>query len=230
MLRRLSSVRKQKGQGIVEYALLLAFILAIAIAMQGSGIDKAISDTFTRVAQALGVETDRDRFASMSEADLRAIDNSERLAEDVKYLNSIKEKLIGDGNRSKSEIEDILGTKDLYRKDSSVLLGTFSYKNDGYDFYLKRGGSDTLKDLSIFGFSSVEDGKTQRYFYSDYTLDNINNPKTNSLGVKAENFKFVDGKLKDVEIVINPNYTTTGQRNPNDPSTGRNNGLTTGLN
>ncbi|WP_027397112.1 Flp family type IVb pilin [Anaerovibrio lipolyticus] len=225
MLKRLSVGRRQNGQGIVEYALLLAFILAIAIAMQGSGIDEAISNTFTRVAQALGVETEQDRWASMSVEDLKNVPNSERLAVDVKYLKSIKDKLIGNGNRSKAEVESILGTA----ASGSVLLGTFSYDENGYNFSLTRGGNasnTTLQDLSIFGFSSVEDGSTHRYFYSDYALDNVSNPTTNSLGVKAEKFKFENGKLTDVEIVINPNYKTNG----NSGTTGRQAGLTTGLN
>lgn len=223
MLMNLRDVRKQKGQGIVEYALLLAFILGIAIAMQGSGIDEAISNTFARVAHALGVETEADRWASMDSDTLKStVSNEDRLAADVAYLNSIKTKLLG---KSQSELKAMLGTS----PSGSVLLGTFSYNDDGYDFYLTRGGGSSnteLQDLSIFGFSSKEDGKSQRYFFSDYALDNINNPKTGSLGVKAENFIFENDKLTDVEIVINPNYKTNG----NSGTTGRQAGLTTGLN
>ena len=223
MLMNVRDMKKQKGQGIVEYALLLAFILAIAIAMQGSGIDTAISNTFTRVAQALGVETEQDRWASMDSDTLKStVSNEDRLAADVAYLNSIKTKLLG---KSQSELQAMLGTS----PSGSVLLGTFSYDENGYNFSLTRGGNasnTTLQDLSIFGFSSVEDGSTHRYFYSDYALDNVSNPTTNSLGVKAENFKFENGKLTDVEIVINPNYKTNG----NSGTTGRQAGLTTGLN
>lgn len=222
MLMNLRDVRKQKGQGIVEYALLLAFILGIAIAMQGSGIDEAISNTFARVAHALGVETEADRWASMDSDTLKStVSNEDRLAADVAYLNSIKTKLLG---KSQSELKAMLGTS----PSGSVLLGTFSYNDDGYDFYLTRGNGNTttVNDLSIFGFSSKEDGKSQRYFFSDYALDNINNPKTGSLGVKAENFIFENDKLTDVEIVINPNYKTNG----NSGTTGRQAGLTTGLN
>ncbi len=223
MLMNVRDMKKQKGQGIVEYALLLAFILAIAIAMQGSGIDTAISNTFTRVAQALGVETEQDRWASMDSDTLKStVSNEDRLAADVAYLNSIKTKLLG---KSQSELQAMLGTS----PSGSVLLGTFSYDENGYNFSLTRGGNasnTTLQDLSIFGFSSVEDGSTHRYFYSDYALDNVSNPTTNSLGVKAEQFKFENGKLTDVEIVINPNYKTNG----NSGTTGRQAGLTTGLN
>ena len=97
MLMNLRDVRKQKGQGIVEYALLLAFILGIAIAMQGSGIDNAIANTFARVAHALGVETEQDKWAT---ADINSIMDDKdsaasRLASDRDFLTNIGKHFIG---------------------------------------------------------------------------------------------------------------------------------------
>ncbi|ORU00051.1 hypothetical protein D081_1145 [Anaerovibrio sp. JC8] len=206
MLMNLRDVRKQKGQGIVEYALLLAFILGIAIAVQGSGLDNAIANTFARVAHALGVETEQERWASMSEADLRAIDNSERLAADKDYLNSIRNNLLG---KTKSEIQTMLGTT----KNDEILLGTFKFTDDTNSFYTTRGssGDGETHDLSIFGFSTREEGSSQRYLFSDYALDNAGNTQTKYLGVKAKNLKYTNGVLTDVEIVVNPNSSPNGR-------------------
>jgi len=44
----------EKGQGMVEYALILAFVVVIAGFLTGnSGIGKAIQDVFTRVQNLL---------------------------------------------------------------------------------------------------------------------------------------------------------------------------------
>ena len=49
--------RKQKGQGIVEYALILAFIVGIAVMLNGANLGGAVKDTFDKVASLLGGET-----------------------------------------------------------------------------------------------------------------------------------------------------------------------------
>ena len=45
----------QKGQGIVEYALLLAFVVAVAVAVTSdtTGLEAAITGVFSRVVTAL---------------------------------------------------------------------------------------------------------------------------------------------------------------------------------
>ena len=46
----------EKGQGMVEYALILAFVVVIAGYLTGNnGIGQAISSTFAKVQSALGV-------------------------------------------------------------------------------------------------------------------------------------------------------------------------------
>ncbi|MGL6016459.1 MAG: pilin protein [Selenomonadaceae bacterium] len=60
MLKRISAFRMicsgQRGQGIVEYALLLAFVVAVAVAVTSgtTGLEAAITGVFSRVATALG--------------------------------------------------------------------------------------------------------------------------------------------------------------------------------
>ena len=55
MLQRIEKIWSEKGQGIVEYALILAFVVAIAvIALKSdSGIGKAIQDRFTSTGDTI---------------------------------------------------------------------------------------------------------------------------------------------------------------------------------
>ena len=55
MLQQIKKIYSEKGQGIVEYALILAFVVAIAaIALtRDSGMGKAIQDKFAEVTQTL---------------------------------------------------------------------------------------------------------------------------------------------------------------------------------
>ena len=53
---QMASIYKgQKGQGIVEYALLLAFVVAVAVAVTSdtTGLEAAITGVFSRVVTAL---------------------------------------------------------------------------------------------------------------------------------------------------------------------------------
>ncbi|SDC00854.1 hypothetical protein SAMN04487864_101412 [Succiniclasticum ruminis] len=42
MLKTLSKIKNNKGQGIVEYALLLAFVVGIALMLNGADLGNAI--------------------------------------------------------------------------------------------------------------------------------------------------------------------------------------------
>lgn len=53
MLEKVRCVVKQKGQGIIEYALLLAFIVGIAMMLNGSNIGGAVLNTFDKVVTVL---------------------------------------------------------------------------------------------------------------------------------------------------------------------------------
>ena len=55
MLQQIKKIYSEKGQGIVEYALILAFVVAIAaVALSSnSGMGQAIQAKFTQVTQTL---------------------------------------------------------------------------------------------------------------------------------------------------------------------------------
>ena len=54
MLTSMRKLFKEKGQGIVEYALLLAFVVAIALwALQDGTLGKAVSKNFSDTASSV---------------------------------------------------------------------------------------------------------------------------------------------------------------------------------
>ena len=55
MLQRIEKIWSEKGQGIVEYALILAFVVAIALVAlkSDSGIRRSIRNLFTNTASQI---------------------------------------------------------------------------------------------------------------------------------------------------------------------------------
>ncbi len=53
--RYLSRFLDEKGQGIVEYALIIAFVVVVATAISSGGdLQKKISETFSNIVDAFG--------------------------------------------------------------------------------------------------------------------------------------------------------------------------------
>ena len=73
---------KQKGQGIVEYALLLAFIVGLAMMLNSANLSGEVKDTFDKVAALLGGEA-KSAYASALEK-WGKIPRSELLSDETK--------------------------------------------------------------------------------------------------------------------------------------------------
>ena len=216
MLMNVRDMKKQKGQGIVEYALLLAFILAIAIAMQGSGIDTAIANTFTRVAQALGFETDQDKWSTMNANDLLndSASAAARLASDRDFLSNIGNHFIGMDKATLASILKVNVSK-LDKIDSNgILLGHFTEDTDADGNFVKSNYDNRIKDLFNWATNSPEGtayDSTRRYLVSDYALSNSqeyynNGSAKTGNGIKIMNIGFdSDGKVTSVNLAVNPN-------------------------
>ena len=220
MLMNVRDIKKQKGQGIVEYALLLAFILAIAIAMQGSGIDTAIANTFTRVAQALGFETDQDKWSTMNANDLLndSASAAARLASDQEFLSNIGNHFIGMDKATLASILKVNVSK-LDKIDSNgILLGHFTEDTDADGNFIKTNFDNQISASGndLFNWATKSpDGtafdSSRRYLFSDYALSNSqehynNGNKKTGNGIKIMNVGFdSDGKVTSVNLAVNPN-------------------------
>lgn len=128
---------KQKGQGIVEYALLLAFIVGIAIMLNGGGLKDAVVGVFDDVAWVLkGDKSYSDYFhawRTMSLADLANKDNAERIKADQEGLEVIAQAFLGlDENGVKELMNKLSGSAGNYGNANAVGLNNYAEGDGGY--------------------------------------------------------------------------------------------------
>lgn len=98
MLVKIRTITKQKGQGIVEYALILAFAVGIAMLLNTTGIGSAVKGVFEDVADYLAYRNYDSFYGNLhnaTNAELAAIDNSKRIKADQEGLQSLVQNLIG---------------------------------------------------------------------------------------------------------------------------------------
>ena len=102
----------RKGQGIVEYALLLAFVVGIAMMLSNSNIGSAVNRVFDDVADYLAYRTYYDyygEFHNATDTELAAISNEKRIKADQEGLQSLVQNLIGlDKNAALEELKKLI--------------------------------------------------------------------------------------------------------------------------
>ena len=94
MLEKIKNITKQKAQGIVEYALLLAFVVGIAMMLSGADLGDAITGVFDNVANVL----------AGSKYDLSTPEG--RLAADKAKIKELGESLAKYFKHSSSSVDD----------------------------------------------------------------------------------------------------------------------------
>ena len=139
MLEIIRKITKKKGQGIVEYALILAFVVGIALALNGSNIGGAVKDTFDSVASLVGGEDRIDLAAWRKmgknqlhdyENDKDLVDNELRIKADQQTLANIAEFFMG---KTKAAVVDALGGDmgDGHKTDGTLLLDYKDWTEEG---------------------------------------------------------------------------------------------------
>ena len=159
----------RKGQGIVEYALLLAFIVGIAMMLSNSNIGSAVNRVFDDVADYLAYRTYYDyygEFHNATDAELAAISNEKRIKADQEGLQSLVQNLIGlDKNAALEELKKLIpgvtenDVKPNTNGDSKTLT-VLSYW-DHYDAstpYITLGHDSEMNAIDY-----VTDGKATTY-------------------------------------------------------------------
>lgn len=165
MLEKFRVIAKQKGQGIVEYAVLLAFIVILASFLFGNGgIKESVIGIFDDVAAILSGEIKENAYVAafkkwshMKKSDLKKEDAAARLAADQAALDNIAELFFG---KTKSEIETLMSSEAINGKN---FYGTTNGKNaqnsnDYGDEYGYRDYSTLLlnfKDLNTENDSGI---------------------------------------------------------------------------
>ncbi len=149
MLEKIKNVTKQKAQGIVEYALLLAFVVGIAMMLNGANLGGAIKGTFEGVADYLGGYVTASKnygayfkdWRSLQSDELREIPSADRLKADQEGLALIASFFLGK------------------TKDEVVKLMTDS--NDGFTNRYDAGGDWLDDNVNADRMGPGEDGWSQ---------------------------------------------------------------------
>lgn len=228
MAKVLASLKyKQKGQGIVEYALLLAFVVALAMFLNtGGGLKDSVVAVFDDVANLLGgYRTYSEYYGdwhSLSYNDLSAQSNKDRIKADQEGLQKLVQNLIGlNKEDALTELKKLMpNAKDTEvnpngQGDSQVLtlLSTYDHYYDTPNNPYITLGADTqnaavnyLSDQQATTYKDSSRMKSKdRVFFSD---DMINS--TSQRTVTAQ-LHYENGKVASVDVVAhigNANSTT----------------------
>ena len=133
----------QKGQSMVELALLMCFAVVVFLAINWDGLRDSAGGAYQKMADSMGTKLSRaeieDAYSRMSTSDLEKIKNEERIAADKATITALGKFLL---TLNKSEIKQLFywtGNDDrLTGKDSSkpggkpgVALFDYSIDNTG---------------------------------------------------------------------------------------------------
>lgn len=229
---KFSNYLKQKGQGIVEYALLLAFIVGIAVALQGVGLKDAVVGVFDDVATVLaGVSSKTNlyaenfaKFSTTRKADLKAMDNNkERIDTDLAALENIAKFVMG---KQLSDLEPYFGQnwsgwEDQVKKTSGHNI--FHNMDEEHDFNntgqmsghemkyepvidLMYGGSHDIPYYVEGTSGNSHSWVKEKYFYSNAMLgeDSGRNDRNIKLSVDTDD----SGKVTGAHVWVQNNVSS----------------------
>ena len=187
---------KQKGQGIVEYALLLAFIVGIAMMLNGANLGGAVKGVFDDVAQVLGGKSENiyaaalEKWGSISWDKLTNEKQSARIAADLEGLANIANHF----NSLDKNFEELAGNN----QDNNSYLGErWSSRTD-----LGNNPNKPLEEVEgsvVFYYWGTEDNptalsKTRSLSATDWMQGNYNTPyehyHTGSGDLRSERYFF----------------------------------------
>lgn len=205
----------KKGQGIVEYALILAFVVGIAMALNGTDIGGAVKGVFDDVAALLGggskYAAALKDWSKKTREELSSIPDEDLIAADQEALANIGKYFL-EKNLTKKQIADLLGVSqsDLTNLKQGILLVNY-HDNPGdidTDFKQERTPISTGQVFEWMQGEYDSDGSAalnndQRYFFSDNmtTILNNGNQYENDRSVRLS-FKFEgSGENATVESV-----------------------------
>lgn len=173
--------RREKGQGLTEYVLILAFIAGIAIAMFGDGdLKSSLVSTFTKAQRTLaGLFSDKTDWGHMDVSTFNAENQGERLVSDQSSLENLANFFVG---KTEAEIRLLFTDPTInHTNGQDVLLGWFISTDTGNHFLAKNlksdGGAYTFENGTtrptsdyIFNWMLGDYGENGNYKYSyDYT-------------------------------------------------------------
>ena len=186
MLRKMRNMINKKGQGIIEYALILAFVVGIAMmTLKGVNLGDAIMDTFDKVVVLLGGGEENSYAQRTSkwrqyktDSELRANTTSEeRLESDQELLISIANLFLG---KQLSDVENMLS-----QYNTHIAYGT-AEDPTGYIWNSRTNNSDP-EDNSVkeSGDVTLFEYREPNYQQTDQTI-RVLNDNTHDYRISAE--------------------------------------------
>ena len=188
MNEKLKLLLTQKGQGLVEFVLILAFCAGIGIAAREAGFGKAIDALLgsgerpeyetAAIGSARKIDWGKEPFSGDSST-FSEENAAERLAWDQKSLENLAGKFIG---MKKSDVKTLFGGKSADMgwgdRGEEVLLGHFVPSSDKQGTVFTPTTLSSAEAMNIFawlkGDYNTTDGSNYdpeyRYFVSDYAI------------------------------------------------------------
>ncbi len=191
MKKDLKKIIIEKGQGLTEYVLILAFIAGVAFMMFGGNgsLKGTVLGTFTETNETLAglfSKTYSDYFhewRDWSSQQLRDISNDERLKADEEALAIIARKFIG---LSETKVGELIASLSKNRKGDVQFQNASNYTEGD------NGWSQTLVPLS-YQTNGLDDTE-KKYIHLDFN-DNVDTVKYLSGDAKAFRGKDINGNL-----------------------------------
>ena len=188
---------KEKGQGLTEYVLILAFIAGIAIVMFGGNgsLKDTLVNTLTETNRILaGLFGEKTDWGHMNTSEFNADNQGERLAADQSSLENLANFFIG---KPEAEVRLLFANPEIsHTGGQDILLGWFISTDTGNHFLAKNLKSDgaytfengTTRPTSDYIFNWMlgdygdENGNykysydyTNNYLVSNYPMSQYNN-------------------------------------------------------
>lgn len=196
MMNRIRKMIREKGQGLTEYVLILAFIAGVAFMMFGGNgsLKETVVGTVTETNRILGgLFSDKTDWGHMNTSEFNSDNQGERLAVDQRALENLASFFIG---KTESQIQDLLTDGIFHTSGQEVLLGWFVNTDTGNHFlvrdlksdggqYVFDNGTARLTNDQVFNWMLGDYGgsgnynysydSTNNYLVSDYVFTQYNN-------------------------------------------------------
>ena len=209
MIQVRNYLSNKKGQGIVEYSVLLSFIVILAMTLQTFDVKGSIMGVFDDVVVVLGGEPGNSHAGSsnnwnrMSKSDLMKISNDDRIAADQESLANVGTHFLG---MTKAQVKAELGYENA---SGGILLGHYKENDDGSSSYTMTNGANTINYMQGDYSLSTSYDSSQRYMYSDFAISDVNNKNSseydkNGNGIKAFFTYDSKGVVTEARIAVNP--------------------------
>ena len=210
------SLLAQKGQGLVEFALILAFCVGIGVAAREAGFAEAISNLFDSgektedVAAAIGGPLAAERltygkylakWGRKTSEELAAINNQERITGDQRGLVAIAQNFLGkDANEVFYQIGDTKNNKYTFSNDfSGNTCPQFLHNNVKQNYVTYKdaeGWSNVLVPLSYKNYQNKDKDTIGYIWLEANTNTNTINAMTGD-DAQAEMYKNISSSKND---------------------------------